>query len=207
MGGSSKRTDLVLGLVLSSGCPRQCFIAIHLFANCSAKRVGMEVPGNNGPCGGTGEREDQIVFQCDAVNILLPLMQEVPGISSRTLAEVTATWTKGKKTFPDPFHQSHCPGNRETQRQACLSLLDLGNPQVQHCTGHRVMVSNWGLAGEGRCEGIWPACGLEEGKGKCQITPEALWTWSGLRPSSASTCPGPLPVGHCHSWGPHVYLL
>lgn len=30
------------------------------------------------------------VLQCDAVHILVPLMQEIPGISSCTLGEVTA---------------------------------------------------------------------------------------------------------------------
>lgn len=57
----------------------------------------MAVPGNNGPCGGTGKGEDQRGFQCDAVNILLPLLQEGPGISSGALGELTAEWAQGKK--------------------------------------------------------------------------------------------------------------
>lgn len=113
---------------------------------------------------------------------------------------------QGEEKVPAPFHRSHCPGNREAQHQACLGLLDLGTPQVQHCTGHRVMLCNWGLAGEGCCEETWRACGLEEGEGKCQTTPEALWTWSGLRPSSASTCPGPVPFYHCLP-GAHMYIF
>lgn len=59
----------------------------------------MGVTGNNGPCSGTGKGEDQRVFQ-GAVNVpLLPLMQEIPGISSHALVEVTAKWAKGRKGF------------------------------------------------------------------------------------------------------------
>lgn len=63
----------------------------------------MGVPGNKGPCGGTGKGEDQRGFQCDAVNMLLPRMQEAPGISSCALAEVTAEWAKGKEGVQVPF--------------------------------------------------------------------------------------------------------
>lgn len=61
-----------------------------------------------------------MVFQCDAVNILPPLME---------LAHVP--WQRCHQSGwgeEDPFHQSHCPDNGEPQRQACLHLID----QVLH---------------------------------------------------------------------------
>ena len=88
IGGSPKRTGLALGLVPSSGCPRQWFISICFFANCSAE--GWGVPGNNG----------SVVAQVRGrVRRSFSVMLPTYCFHSWILAEVTSKWAWGKRSL------------------------------------------------------------------------------------------------------------
>lgn len=119
--------------------------------------------------------------------------------------------SKGEERLPDPLPQSHRPGHREAQCQACLSLLDLGTPQVLHC------------AGAGSCS--VPGRGAGRRAGRAAVRGYGL-TVVWRRPRARAKPPlklsrlglvlGPVvlpPVwglfllGHCYPWGLHVHLL
>lgn len=203
LGGSPQRRGVVLGLAPRSGCLRQCFLAMYLFANCYAKRVGMGVSGNNGPVMAQARGTIRQAFSVVQSTCCFYSCEKYLGSPVRGDINVG----QGEERVPDP--RSHCLGNREAQCQACLCLLDLGTPQVLHCAGYRVMLCHWGLGlgGQGCYEGIWPDWGLEEGKGRAKPLLRLYGLGLVLGPALLPPVPGVFLLGPYHPWGPHVHLL
>lgn len=104
LGGSPKRTGLELGVVPSSGCPRQWFISRHFFANCSAK--GWGVPGNNGSVVAQVRGRVRRSF-----SVMLPTYCFHSCKHSWILAEVTSKRAWGKRSLSPAslFRQRRVP--------------------------------------------------------------------------------------------------